>query len=71
MYIGQLLLEDIKEKFIQLLKEFKCYFAWDYNEMPGLSMDLGIVCQFSRGSDLSSSHLEGCPMKFNYKSRQR
>ncbi|KAH7840681.1 hypothetical protein Vadar_020181 [Vaccinium darrowii] len=40
VYISQLLPEDVKERFTQLVKEFKCCFAWDYDEMPGLSRDL-------------------------------
>ncbi|XP_058185787.1 uncharacterized protein LOC131303013 [Rhododendron vialii] len=40
VYISQLLPEDVKEKFIQLLGEFKSYFAWTYKELPGLSRDL-------------------------------
>ncbi|MCI14504.1 hypothetical protein A2U01_0035635, partial [Trifolium medium] len=31
---------DLKLKLVKLLKDYKDYFAWDYNEMPGLSRDL-------------------------------
>ena len=27
---------EFKEELIDLLKEFKDYFAWEYYEMPGL-----------------------------------
>lgn len=40
VYIRQLLPENMKEKFIQLLTRFKSYFAWTYVEIPGLSKDL-------------------------------
>lgn len=40
VYISQLLPKDVREKFIQLLTEFKTCFAWDYDEMSGLSRDL-------------------------------
>jgi hypothetical protein len=28
---------DFKAKLVELLREYKDCFAWDYNEMPGLS----------------------------------
>lgn len=40
VFVNQLLPDDVKAKFIQLLNEFICCFAWDYDEMPGLSRDL-------------------------------
>ncbi|XP_058211507.1 uncharacterized protein LOC131323676 [Rhododendron vialii] len=40
VYISQLLPEDVKRKLIQLLMEFKSCFAWNYDELPGLSRDL-------------------------------
>ncbi|XP_058217452.1 uncharacterized protein LOC131328531 [Rhododendron vialii] len=40
VYISQLLPEDVKEKLIQLLTEFRSCFAWNYDELPGLSRDL-------------------------------
>ncbi|GFY96674.1 hypothetical protein Acr_11g0009800 [Actinidia rufa] len=40
VYISQLLPELIKPKFIQILREFNDCFAWNYEEMPGLSREL-------------------------------
>lgn len=31
---------ELRVKVIQLLKEYKDYSAWNYDEMPGLSMEL-------------------------------
>ncbi|MCH88069.1 hypothetical protein A2U01_0008950, partial [Trifolium medium] len=31
---------EMKVKLVKLLMEYKDCFAWDYNEMPGLSRDL-------------------------------
>lgn len=31
---------DMKNKMVVLLKEFKDYFAWDYNKMSGLTRDV-------------------------------
>ncbi|OMO99378.1 reverse transcriptase [Corchorus capsularis] len=39
-YISQLLAEEDKLRIVALLKEYKDCFAWDYDEMPGLSRDL-------------------------------
>lgn len=39
-YISTNISPEHKVELIQLLKEFKDCFAWDYNEMPGLSRDL-------------------------------
>ena len=39
-YISANIHPQLKVKVVQLLKEFKDYFAWDYDEMPGLSRDL-------------------------------
>lgn len=39
-YISANINPQLKVKVIQLLKEFKDCFAWDYNEMPILSRDL-------------------------------
>src|SRR4051812_44385770 len=36
-YVSTRLTNDLKAKLIRLLKEYKDCFAWDYNEMPGLS----------------------------------
>lgn len=30
----------MKEKVVKLLKEFKDYSAWDYNEMSGMSRNM-------------------------------
>ncbi|WJX16101.1 hypothetical protein P8452_06177 [Trifolium repens] len=39
-YISANIPPDLKAKVVQLLLEFKDCFAWDYNEMPGLSRKL-------------------------------
>ncbi|WJX39864.1 hypothetical protein P8452_27372 [Trifolium repens] len=39
-YISANIRPDLKEKLVQLLKEFSDCFAWDYNEMPGLSREM-------------------------------
>ncbi|WJX27585.1 hypothetical protein P8452_16392 [Trifolium repens] len=39
-YISANIDPDLKVKIIKLLKEYKDCFAWDYNEMPGLSREL-------------------------------
>src|ERR1044072_7034820 len=39
-YISAKIDPDLKNEMVCLLKEFKDCFAWDYNEMPGLSRDL-------------------------------
>src|ERR1051325_5764917 len=39
-YISANIDSELKMKVISLLKEFKDCFAWDYNEMPGLSINL-------------------------------
>ena len=39
-YISANIDPSLRIKVIKLLKEFKDYFAWDYNEMPGLSREL-------------------------------
>lgn len=31
---------NLRQKFIELLKEFKDYFAWDYGKIPELSRRL-------------------------------
>src|SRR3954469_19590119 len=36
-YVSTKLTSDLKTKLIRLLKEYKDCFAWDYNEVPGLS----------------------------------
>src|ERR1044072_3436430 len=39
-YISAKIDPSLKNEMVCLLKEFKDCFAWDYNEMPGLSRDL-------------------------------
>ncbi|XP_057432273.1 uncharacterized protein LOC130725026 [Lotus japonicus] len=39
-YISSLIDPELKGRMIELLKEFKDCFAWDYDEMPGLSRNL-------------------------------
>ena len=34
--------EEEKAELILLLKKFRDAFAWDYNEMPGLDLGLGV-----------------------------
>ena len=38
-YISANIDPQLRVEVIQLLKEFKDYFAWDYDEMPGLRRD--------------------------------
>ena len=38
--IGVNFLEDIKLELIALLKEFKEIFAWSYQDMPGLDIEI-------------------------------
>src|SRR3954471_5030533 len=39
-YVSTKLTNDLKTKLIRFLKEYKDCFAWDYNEMPGLSRSM-------------------------------
>ncbi|KAK2455906.1 hypothetical protein QL285_003321 [Trifolium repens] len=39
-YISANISPDLKRKLVLLLKEFSDCFAWDYNEMPGLSREM-------------------------------
>ena len=39
-YISKKLDPKVKDKVIQMLKDYKDCFAWDYDEMPGLSREL-------------------------------
>ncbi|WJX60185.1 hypothetical protein P8452_45419 [Trifolium repens] len=39
-YISAIIDPNLKVKVIELLKEYKDCFAWDYSEMPGLSKEL-------------------------------
>jgi len=36
-YISTKIPKEIKDRIVELLKEYKDCFTWDYNEMPGLS----------------------------------
>lgn len=38
--IGSTLEEDIKENIIKLLREYMDVFAWSYQDMSGLDMDI-------------------------------
>ncbi|PNY02082.1 hypothetical protein L195_g025386, partial [Trifolium pratense] len=39
-YISANIPKELHAKLVELLKEFKDCFAWDYNKMPGLSRNL-------------------------------
>ncbi|CAJ2657607.1 unnamed protein product [Trifolium pratense] len=39
-YISANIPKDLRDELVELLKEFKDCFAWDYNEMPGLDRNL-------------------------------
>ncbi|XP_045792014.1 uncharacterized protein LOC123886769 [Trifolium pratense] len=39
-YISANIPKELRDKLVELLKEFKDCFAWDYDEMPGLNRDL-------------------------------
>ncbi|PNX70945.1 hypothetical protein L195_g057901, partial [Trifolium pratense] len=39
-YISANIPKDLRDKLVELLKEFKDCYAWDYNEMPGLNRNL-------------------------------
>ncbi|XP_045817238.1 uncharacterized protein LOC123910200 [Trifolium pratense] len=39
-YISVNIDPTLKEKMVELLKKYRDCFAWDYNEMPGLSRNL-------------------------------
>ncbi|CAJ2628893.1 unnamed protein product [Trifolium pratense] len=38
-YISANIPKDLRDKLVELLKEFKDCFAWDYNEMPGIEIN--------------------------------
>lgn len=40
IFISKLIDEEFGAQLVELLKEFKDSFAWDYSEMPGLSIKL-------------------------------
>ena len=52
MYVSAKLDPEYKQELIDLLKEFKDCFAWEYYEIPGLDQ-LIVGCQ----SNLNISHL--------------
>ncbi|PNX64845.1 hypothetical protein L195_g062312, partial [Trifolium pratense] len=39
-YISAKIDPTLREKMVELLKKYRDCFAWDYNEMPGLSRNL-------------------------------
>jgi len=39
-YVSAKVTKEFKERIVELLKEYKDCFAWDYNEMPGLSWEM-------------------------------
>ena len=39
-YVSAKVTKEFKERIVELLKEYKDYFAWDYNEMSGLSQEM-------------------------------
>ena len=39
-YISAKLNPEYKQELVDLLKEFKDYFAWEYYEMPGLDRSI-------------------------------
>ena len=39
-FVNKNLRADCKAKLIELLKEYVCFFAWEYHEMPGLRREL-------------------------------
>lgn len=40
MFVSTKMKPSRKSQIIELLKEFKDYFTWDYDEISGLNMDL-------------------------------
>ena len=69
-YISSLLPFDLKERIIEILREFKDYFDWNYDEMPGLDRSLvehrlpiNSVKVFTWSSTPFSNHLEECPRR--------
>jgi len=48
-FISAKLSSECKQQLIDLLKEYKDCFAWDYTEMPGLDQLLNIGCLSSLG----------------------
>jgi len=39
-YVSAKIPKEFKDRIVELLKEYKDCFAWDYNEMPDLSRKL-------------------------------
>ena len=39
-YVSKKLCKESRDEIVELLKEYKDYFAWDYSEMPGLSRSI-------------------------------
>jgi len=39
-YISTKIPKEFKDRIVELLREYKDCFAWDYNEMPGLSQKM-------------------------------
>ena len=39
-YISAKITKEFKKRIVELLKEYKDCFAWDYNEMSGLSREI-------------------------------
>ena len=42
-YVSAKLDPEYKRELVDLLKEFKDCFAWEYYEMPGLDLDIGYL----------------------------
>ena len=39
-YVSAKIPKEFKDQIVELLKEYKDCFAWDYNEMPGLKQEV-------------------------------
>ena len=39
-YVSTKIPKEFKDRIVELLREYKDCFAWDYNEMPGLSQKM-------------------------------
>ena len=39
-YVSAKINRELKDRIVELLKEYKDCFAWGYNEMPGLSREM-------------------------------
>ena len=40
-YVSAKITKEFRDRIVELLKEYKDCFAWDYNEMLGLNRELG------------------------------